>query len=98
MRCSASTAFLDEAVRSRPNFEILSDLTANKLNMIGSKVHSVQAVGHNGQHVRIEAEKEVILCAGALNSPKLLMLSGIGRRQDLEPLHIKCINDLQGVG
>src|ERR1019366_9018829 len=47
---------------------------------------------------QVRASKEVILCAGAIGSPQLLLLSGIGPRRELEALQIPVVADLEGVG
>lgn len=60
--------------------------------------HTKEATGvkylHNGKLFIAKADKEVIVSAGALNSPKLLMLSGVGPKEDLEHLHIEVLSDL----
>ena len=53
---------------------------------------------HNGRAERAEAGSEVILCGGAINSPQLLLLSGVGAAADLERLGIPVVADLPGVG
>lgn len=52
----------------------------------------------NGSKQSARASKEVILSAGAINSPQLLLLSGIGPREDLAKLRIPVVHDLRGVG
>ncbi|MGB0219537.1 MAG: GMC family oxidoreductase [Sinimarinibacterium flocculans] len=52
----------------------------------------------DGQRQRVAVNREVVLCAGALETPKLLMLSGVGPRADLEALGIACVLDAPGVG
>ncbi|WP_245513909.1 GMC family oxidoreductase N-terminal domain-containing protein, partial [Mesorhizobium sp. M1D.F.Ca.ET.234.01.1.1] len=51
-----------------------------------------------GQTSRIEARSEVILCAGAINSPKILLLSGVGPAAELKRAGVRAIHDLPGVG
>merc|ERR1712048_1048407 len=53
---------------------------------------------HQHQVKRVRARKEVIICGGAVNTPQLLMLSGIGDPEELYQLHIPCIIPLPGVG
>ena len=50
------------------------------------------------EKLRFKCKKEIILCAGSIGSPKLLMLSGIGPKQQLDEVGIKCIKELPGVG
>ena len=62
------------------------------------KARGVEYIDQTGNMQRVYAHKEVILSAGAINSPQLLLLSGVGPRQDLEAVGIDVIVDLPGVG
>ncbi|NTW01687.1 MAG: choline dehydrogenase, partial [Oscillochloris sp.] len=75
-RSSAATAFLLPAM-DRPNLTILTRAVVSRVLIEGAYAVGV-AYEHDGQRQRAEAEREVIICAGALQSPKLLMLSGVG--------------------
>ncbi|XP_029041248.1 glucose dehydrogenase [FAD, quinone]-like [Osmia bicornis bicornis] len=93
-RVSANKAFL-RPIRDRPNFH-LSKLS--KVTRIAIDRNTKTAVGvefvKNGQKLFVSARKEVILSAGTLNSPQLLMLSGIGSKVHLQSLNIEAIEDL----
>ena len=95
-RCSSAAAYLKPA-RSRKNLEIITHTQVRKLNIVDGRVTGVDAISH-GTQVTINANKEVILSAGSIGSPQVLMLSGIGAAQDLAPLGIAVEKDLQGVG
>ena len=95
-RCSSAAAYL-KPVRSRKNLEIITHTQVRKLNIDEGRVTGVDAVT-KGKNVTINARKEVILSAGAIGSPQILMLSGIGQADDLAPLGIDVIKDLKGVG
>lgn len=97
-RDSAYTAFLRPA-ESRPNLHIFTETRATKLLLTpGSRqVYGVELVLNRAYH-RVNASKEVILCAGAFNSPQLLMLSGIGPSGHLSSLGIPIVHNLPGVG
>ncbi|WGL17519.1 GMC family oxidoreductase N-terminal domain-containing protein [Microbulbifer bruguierae] len=92
-RCSAATAYI-YPVKNRPNLSIYTSTRAARLELKGDRVCAVELV--NGQ--RIVANKEVILCAGAIQSPQLLLLSGIGPEADLKKLGIVPQCPLPGVG
>jgi choline dehydrogenase len=97
-RQDLATALI-EPLRSLDNFHLLTDAIVTRLliDRSGPKAHGVEyAVG--GNLARATAEREVIVCAGALNSPKLLLLSGIGPTRDLERLGVEVVADLPGVG
>jgi choline dehydrogenase-like flavoprotein len=81
MRCSAADAFL-HPVESRPNLEVRSGVFVERIVFDGSRAVGVELV-RNGERETVHAEREVILSAGAYQSPVLLMLSGIGPEQDL---------------
>lgn len=95
-RCSAARAFL-HPVLSRPNLTILSETLTHKVLLEGRRAVGVE-ISRQGKTERIHANHEVILSAGAINSPQLLMLSGIGPRQELEKHGIAVQHELPGVG
>jgi len=95
-RISAARAFLHPAL-SRPNLTLLLKTDVVKLNFRGSRCVGVRIVS-NGAVKDIAAESEVILAAGTIHSPKLLMLSGVGDATVLRGLGIDVVENLPGVG
>jgi choline dehydrogenase len=95
-RVSAVAAFLRPAL-SRPNLTLLLNTPVVKLNFKGTRCVGVKVIA-NGAVTDIAAEKEVILTAGSINSPKLLMLSGVGEANALRSLGIDVVANLPGVG
>ncbi|WP_309647596.1 choline dehydrogenase [Nocardioides sp.] len=98
-RLSASRAYL-HPVRSRPNLTVETLAQVTGLTLDGARVTGVdyvRGIGRRGARRRVRAG-EVILCGGAINSPQLLLLSGIGPKADLERLGIPVVADLPGVG
>ncbi|KAK7595411.1 hypothetical protein V9T40_013236 [Parthenolecanium corni] len=100
-RCSASKAFL-RPVRRRRNLHVSKRSRALTVIVEAKGGREPRAVGveylKQGRRRRVFAAKEVILSAGALNTPQLLMLSGIGPADHLEALGIPVVHDLRGVG
>jgi len=97
-RWSAADAFLRPAM-SRPNLTVLTGATVLGLELDGERVTGVRYASGRRRSVAIaEASSEVILSAGAIGSPQLLMLSGIGAPDELEPLGIAPTVELPGVG
>jgi choline dehydrogenase len=94
-RLSASRAYL-HPVRHRPNLRVETLATVTGLVLEGTRVTGVD-YQHLGRRRRVRA-REVILCGGAINSPQLLLLAGIGPREHLEALDIPVVMDLPGVG
>jgi choline dehydrogenase len=95
-RSSTASAYLS-AARNRPNLRIeLHALTTRVLIEQGRAV-GVEYV-QDGRKRVVRAEREVILCGGAYNSPQLLLLSGIGPAAELEEHGIQTLVDLAGVG
>jgi choline dehydrogenase len=82
---------------SRPNLTLLLNTNVVKLNFKGTRCVSVK-INTDGAVKDIVADKEVILAAGSINSPKLLMLSGVGEAKTLRSLGIDVIENLHGVG
>ena len=94
-RLSAAGAYL-HPVESRPNLEIRCRAFVRRVLFEGRRARGVE-VEERGRSRTIEAD-EVILCGGAINSPQLLQLSGVGNAQELEALGIDVVHDLPGVG
>ncbi|MEZ5923294.1 MAG: GMC family oxidoreductase N-terminal domain-containing protein [Hyphomicrobiaceae bacterium] len=95
-RCGSKEAFIDP-IRGRPNLTLLQDTFAFRLVIQRGRATGVDIFA-GGQVQRIEANGEVILAAGAIGSPHLLMLSGIGPAAHLAAHDIPVIADLSGVG
>lgn len=96
LRCSAAKAFLTPNL-SRPNLTVLTDIMVEKILLDGKKAIGVKYTHKRKTH-KIHCNREVILSAGAFNSPQLLMLSGIGPREELEKHNIEIKHELSGVG
>ncbi len=95
IRCSSSEAFL-RPVRNRPNLEVLTGALALNIAIENGRARSV-AYLHKGQEHFADA-KEVVLAAGALKTPQLLQVSGVGNAPDLENAGIAVKHHLPGVG
>jgi choline dehydrogenase len=95
-RWSTASAFL-KPVLNRPNLTVLTHAQAARLLFEGRRVVGVAYI-RDGQLQQARAEREVILCGGAINSPQLLLLSGLGPAADLDALDIPVVADLPGVG
>jgi choline dehydrogenase len=95
-RHSAAAAFLEPAAR-RANVEIRSAVRATRVMLEGRRAVGVE-YHRDDRRERVRAGREVILCAGAIDSPKLVMLSGIGAADDLRRHGIPVVVDLPGVG
>jgi 4-pyridoxate dehydrogenase len=92
-RSSAATAYLKPA-RKRGNLEVVTGAHATRVLMRDTHATGVEFVKASGDVVRVEAAREVILTAGAFNTPPLLMLSGIGPAAHLADMGIKPVVDL----
>ncbi|KAF5269112.1 hypothetical protein FQA39_LY08782 [Lamprigera yunnana] len=99
-RLSTANAFLRPA-RNRVNLHIMLNSTVTKL-IFKTKANekSITAVEfvYNGKPMRVNVRREVILSAGAINTPKILLQSGIGPRSELDKVGIQQIHNLEGVG
>jgi choline dehydrogenase len=96
LRHSVATAYLRPGLR-RPNLTVLTGALALTLIVTGTQVAGVRVL-RNGELIDLYAERETIVSAGAIGSPKLLMLSGIGPADELGRQGVKPIHDLPGVG
>jgi choline dehydrogenase len=96
MRCSPSRAYL-RPVMGNKNLTVLTEAQAVKLTLSGTRCTGLDFV-MDGQSHSVRASREVILCAGAIHTPRLLLLSGIGPHDDLRQLGIDTVADLPGVG
>ncbi|XP_067122982.1 glucose dehydrogenase [FAD, quinone]-like [Centruroides vittatus] len=92
-RCSCNKAFL-QPVKDRPNLTILLFSFVSKIVFDHYKVARAVRFERFGQSFIVYARKEIIVSAGVVNSPQLLMLSGIGPREDLNRLGIPIVSDL----
>lgn len=90
-RLSAARAYL-HPVRRRPNLEIRTRAFVTKILFEGGRAVGVEC---DGRTVRAG---EVVLCGGAINSPQLLQLSGVGHAAELGALGVDVVHDLPGVG
>ena len=95
-RWSTARGYLDPA-RGRPNLTIVTGALVLEVLLEGRRAVGV-AYGIGGRRETAHAEREVILCGGAINSPQLLQLSGIGPAELLHRLGIPVRHDLAGVG
>jgi len=95
-RCSAAKAFLTPNL-NRSNLTVITDALVQKI-LIKDKVATGVCYKVKGHSHNIFAKKEVLLSAGAFNSPQLLMLSGVGPKAELEKHNIALEHELTGVG
>ncbi|MGO2278141.1 MULTISPECIES: GMC family oxidoreductase [unclassified Psychrobacter] len=95
-RHSTAVAFLRPAL-NRPNLSLITNSRVHKVNTTKGVATGV-TYRQEGTIKTVKAKKEVIVCGGAIESPRILMLSGIGSKSELERLGINVIVDSPGVG
>ncbi|WP_284617337.1 GMC family oxidoreductase [Aquabacterium humicola] len=95
-RCSAAKAYLTPHI-GRPNLQVITEAHTTRLLFEGRRAVGVE-YRHGGALRQVHARREVLLCAGALQSPQILMLSGIGPGEHLQQVGIRTLLDLPGVG
>ncbi len=95
-RCSTAVAFLNP-IRDRANLHIRTNAHVTSLMIEGGRATGVRYL-HMGREETAQTDGEVVLCGGALNSPQLLLLSGVGPAADLTRHGIAVHQDLPGVG
>jgi len=88
-RCSTAVAYL-RAAMTRPNLTVLTGASAERIVLEGDRAVGVEFERRSARHrARARARREVLLCGGAINSPQLLMCSGIGPANELESVGIR---------
>jgi choline dehydrogenase len=96
-RASTAVCYL-HPVMDRPNLEVRTRAHALKLLFDGTRAVGAAGIDGSGEQFEVRAEREVIVCCGAYDSPKLLMLSGIGRPEELELLQIPLVAECPEIG
>lgn len=97
-RISAARAYLHPVLKKRPNLDLICRALTTKILFEGKRAVGVEFVkGRKGSSQTVHAG-EVICCGGAINSPQILQLSGVGNAKELSDLGIKPVHDLPGVG
>jgi len=95
-RCSAYTAFV-EPVKHRRNLTIRTGCAVQRILFEGRTAVGIEIL-HNGRRETIRAAREIVLSAGSLKSPQILMLSGVGPADELRRHGIGIVHDSPGVG
>ncbi|MEM9319160.1 MAG: choline dehydrogenase [Pseudomonadota bacterium] len=96
-RCSAAVAYLNP-IKNRDNLQIVTRAQVDRIMLDGKRATGVVYTDRNGAKQQVLARREVILSGGAINSPQILMLSGIGEADQLAGHGIDIVQDLPGVG
>ena len=97
-RCSVAAAYLTPA-RGRENLTVITRARAARIVLEGKRAVGVEYLAGKKQiETTVRARREVIVASGTFGSPQLLQLSGIGRREDIEPHGIELLHELPGVG
>jgi choline dehydrogenase-like flavoprotein len=96
-RSSAAVAYLRPAL-SRPNLTVRTGAPVLRILVEKGRAVGVELGGPNGQRETVRAEREVLVTSGAIGSPRLLMLSGIGPADHLSSVGLDVVHDLPGVG
>ncbi|MEO7194911.1 MAG: GMC family oxidoreductase N-terminal domain-containing protein [Pseudonocardiaceae bacterium] len=96
IRATAASAFV-KPILDRKSLQLLSQVRVTRLLIEQGRVRGVEYVGTEGVAM-IRAEREVVLCCGTFETPKLMMLSGLGPAEELAAHHIPVVCDLPGVG
>src|SRR4029077_5908329 len=95
-RASTARSYLQPALK-RPNLQVITGALVHRVLLDGTRAVGVE-YSRNGRTERVDVAGEVILAAGAVGSPHILQLSGIGDPEHLERVGIAVRHDLRGVG
>ena len=96
-RCSSAVAYLNP-VKKRPNLRIVTHAQVDRILLDGRRATGVRYTDRAGRPQTVTADREIVLSGGAINSPQLLMLSGIGEADQLSEHGLTVAHDLPGVG
>jgi choline dehydrogenase len=96
LRCSSAKAYL-KPVRNRKNLDIITEVLTTRVLFDGKRAAGIEGI-RGGERIEIRANNEVILSAGAIGSPQILMLSGIGPDDQLGTHGIATLHSSPGVG
>jgi choline dehydrogenase len=97
-RLSAARAYLHPVMKVRPNLDVICRALTTKILFQDKRAVGVEFVKGKKGAVQTVHSGEVICCGGAINSPQILQLSGVGNAKELSELGIKPVHDLPGVG
>ncbi|KAI9777212.1 MAG: hypothetical protein M1835_005299 [Candelina submexicana] len=100
-RSSSSVAYIHPILRGaerRPNLTILTNAWVSRINVDGNRVTGVNMSLQSGEKLTLRAKRETIICAGAVDTPRLMLLSGLGPKKQLSDLGIEVVKDMPGVG
>lgn len=99
VRSSSSVAYLHPIFGRRPNLHTLLETRATRLLLDADRrATGVEVERADGSSATLGARREVILCCGAIDTPRLLLLSGIGPAAELQAAGVEVVHDLPGVG
>jgi choline dehydrogenase-like flavoprotein len=96
-RWSAARGYLHPHIGQRPNLDVQTGVQVTRILFEGRRAVGVECI-QSGQKRVLRAQREVLVCAGAFQSPQLLMLSGVGPGAHLQQHGISVLHDLPGVG
>ncbi|KAH9908288.1 GMC oxidoreductase [Xylariomycetidae sp. FL2044] len=100
-RSSASVAYIHPILKGeeqRPNLTILTNAWVSKIIVQGDEVNALSLTLQDGSQRTVKAKAETILSAGAVDTPRLMLLSGLGPKEQLSSLGIPVVRDIPGVG
>ena len=100
-RSSSSVAYIHPILRGaerRPNLTILTNAWVSRIQVDGGRATVIDVTVQNGEKFSLKPKFEIILSAGAIDTPRLMLLSGLGPRRQLENLGIPVVRDIPGVG
>ena len=100
VRSSSSVDYLHPIAAARDNLELIlqSRALAIRIDDTARRARAVEIARADGSRTTIAARREIVLCCGAIDTPRLLLLSGIGPAQELKDAGVEPVSDLPGVG